>query len=413
MASRDSFVCAECFVDSGVREFIENNETKAQCSFCSGKPGEAPVALLEEVKDHIKTCIYEEYDDAENQLAYDEGEYVGAHWDTEDLLVDEIGLDLPKDNDEKLLTELLGCLGDITWCERNGYGLDDQNRARFSWARFCEVVMHRRRFFFSDYEKEPYEETYSPGEVLDKLFQDAERYDLFQVLPPDSKLFRVRLQKAGNELTTAQDLGPPPKGLAKQSNRMSPPGIPMFYACDDPETALRETANEEGAFAISCFETRRPATILDLTDIPPVPSLFQAIPDSLEFRPREVLVFLNHVADEMSKPIQRDDRVHINYVPTQVVTEYIRSQLISENAPIDGIKYTSAVHPRHASYVIFATQDDLLPAPEGSGVGDTDRWLKLTSISECSVTKKDIELWKEQLSECYEEGYRQSLYGNE
>ena len=199
----------------------------------------SPVALLEEIKDHIKTCIYEEYDDAANQLAYVEGEYVGAHWDTEDLLLDEIELDLPKDNDEKVANGTLGLPGDITWCERNGYGLDDQNRARFSWARFCEVVMHRRRFFFSDYEKEPYEETYSPGEVLDKLFQDAERYDLFQVLPPDSKLFRVRLQKAGNELTTAQDLGPPPKELAKQSNRMSPPGIPMFYACDDPETALK------------------------------------------------------------------------------------------------------------------------------------------------------------------------------
>ena len=413
MAFRDSFVCAECFADSGVREFIEYNEIKTQCSFCNGKPDDAPVAWLEQVMDHIKTCLYEEYDDAAGQLAYDEGEYIGPHWDTEELLLYVIGLDLPRDNGEKLLTELLGRLEDITWCEKDAYGLDDRNRARFSWALFCEVVMHRRRFFFSDYEEEPYDETYSPGEVLDKLFQDAERYDLFQVLPPETKLFRARFQKAGNEITTARDLGPPPKGLANQSNRMSPPGIPMFYACDSSETALRETANEGGQFTIGCFETRRPATILDLTDIPSVPSLLQAIPDSLEFRPREVLGFLNHVASEMSRPIQRDGRVHINYIPTQVVTEYIRSKLISENVRIDGIKYASAVHPGFASYVIFATQDDLLPAPEGSWVRDTDRWLELTSASEYSVTQKDIELWKEQLPKRYEGDYQQSLYGND
>ena len=42
------------------------------------------------------------------------GEYIGAHWDTEELLLEVVGLDLPRDNDEKLLTELLGRLEDIT-----------------------------------------------------------------------------------------------------------------------------------------------------------------------------------------------------------------------------------------------------------------------------------------------------------
>ena len=197
MAFRDSLVCAKCFADSGVHEFIEDNEIEAQCSFCNSKLGDAPVALLEEVVDHIRTCLYEEYDDAAGQLAYDEGEYIGAHWDTKELLLDVIGLDLPRDRDEKLLAELVGRLEDITWCEKDAYGLDDRDRTRFSWALFCEVVMHRRRFFFSDYEEEHYSDTYSPGEVLDKLFQGAETYGLFQVLPPDTKLFSPNPPKEG------------------------------------------------------------------------------------------------------------------------------------------------------------------------------------------------------------------------
>ena len=43
----------------------------------------------------------------------------------------------------------------------------------------------------------------------------------------------------------------------------------------------------------------------------------------LEYDPSPRLVFLHHVAEDISCPIARDDRVHIEYVPTQVVTEYL------------------------------------------------------------------------------------------
>lgn len=61
----------------------------------NGKPSDASVALLQEFVDHIRTCLYEEYNDAAGQLAYDEGEYIGAQWYTEELLLEVIGLDFP------------------------------------------------------------------------------------------------------------------------------------------------------------------------------------------------------------------------------------------------------------------------------------------------------------------------------
>lgn len=414
MRFQESFVCGDCLDDPSIQSFIADNAVAIECTFCSETNSEPFAAPVDEVAAHITASLREEYGDAAGQLGYDsaEGGYYGDYWTTAELLLDVIELELPKDMDDTLLTELLSHIEDITWCEKNAYGLDDQNRARFSWAQFCEVIMHRRRYFFRDYD-DPSSETYSPGEVLEKMFEDSERYDLFQELPTGTKLFRARFQEPGTKLTTTQELGPPPKRFAIQSNRMSPPGIPMFYGCDDPSTCLRETANELGRFAIGCFETRRPARILDLTRIPAIPSIFEAIPDSLEFRPREVLGFLNHIADEISRPIQRDNRIHINYIPTQVVTEYVRTRLTRGGARIDGIKYESAVHPGNASYVIFATQDNLLPIPEGPWVQEADRWLELTLTSENDVAQWDIDQWQKQLPQRYREDYQQSLYGEE
>ena len=399
MQLSDSFVCSGCFEDGGIRNFIESNQTDELCSFCQGEPTLAPAAAIAEVAEHIQTCLQYEYDDAADWYPFYtiEGGHLGYSYDTEDLLFHELGLDLPRDDNDRLLRELLSLLPEISWCEAKPFGLDDQESTRYRWAHFCEVVMHRRRFFFADYDYDSGDDTYSPGQVLTKLFKDAERYALFRHLPSGTKLFRARFQRPGTEFTPAQELGSPPKEFAIQSNRMSPPGIPMFYGCDDPGTAVRETADREGQFTIGCFETRRPAIILDLTDIPTIPGLFQAIPHSLEFRPREVLGFLNHIAIEISKPIERDNRVHISYIPTQIITEYVRSQLVREGVRVDGIKYQSAVHKGYASYVIFATQDDLLPIPERDRDHATDRWLELTDVSSTDVTQERIRRWKKEL----------------
>lgn len=406
------FVCTECIDDSGIRDFIDNNAIEAHCSFCDGKSNDSSVAFLDEVTKYMETCLMNEYDDAANHFGYEgrEGGYIGETWDTYELLLDVIELDLPTDNDGRLLREIVYLLPEFAWCEASGYGLSDQDRSRYSWAHFCEVVMHRRRFFFANEEDDI--EIYSPGEVLEKLFEDAQKYNLVKFLPVGTKLFRARFQEPGTKLTTVQELGPPPKILATQSNRMSPPGIPMFYACEDPETSLRETANGEGQFTIGHFETRRPAIILDLTGIPPVPSLFQEISDSLEFYPRDVLDFLNHIAREMSKPIKRDDRVHINYTPTQVVTEFVRSKLTSNGSRIDGIKYSSAVHPGSASYVIFATQENLVQTLEGPTSPYFDQWLDLITHSEHYVTRKHIEYWQAELPSYYVLDYQKRLYGD-
>ena len=414
MSSLGPFVCRECIGEPGIQDFIENNDVDEECSFCKSKG--IPVAPLYEVTGHMESCIEEEYDDTNEWAVHDresESGYRVEAWDTWTLLTEELEIDLPNDHDQELLKEIIGRLPEYVWCQRDPFDVTDQEKARYDWAWFSEVVMHRRRFFFENY-GDLDDENLSPGDLLEKIFDSTESYELFEILPSETQLFRARFQRQGEKYnTSAQDLGPPPKELATKSNRMSPPGIPMFYACDIPETALRETAYEEGTFAVGMFVTCQPALILDLTKVPPTPSLFQTYSDNLDFRPREILGFLNHVADEISKPIERDEKVHFNFTPTQVVTEFVRGKLLRDDTSIDGIKFNSAVHSEHASYVIFGSQENLLSEPSGSRPWNSDRWLKLSSICEYNVTQEDIRQWEKEIPERYQREYRQMLYGEE
>ena len=362
MRSRNLFVCGGCFEDLGLVEFIEDNASAEECSFCATRGAEPIAAPMREVSEYFIECLFREYDLAVNALGWigSEGGYFGKHWYAEELVFDVLEMEFPKENHEQLVPELLGAYYEEEWCERDPYGLNDQERTRYGWDRFCQVVMHERRYFFlGEGRDEDDPDVYSPGEVLDAIFEYAQQMGIFRQLLAGTHLVRARFEGDGLALESPEDLGPPPSEKANQSNRMSPAGIPMFYACEDEETALRETACGSGRFALGRFETLKPITILDLTDIPPIPSLFARIPDSAEVYPRTALRFLHHVAREMSSPIERDDRVHVSYVPTQVVTEFIRDRVTWGDTPIEGIRYRSSVHPGHYSYVLFAEQGDV------------------------------------------------------
>lgn len=400
----DEFVCSNCFSDAGICYFVDSHAVENICSFCGKVADESIAASLDIVAQYIDGCISQEYDDAANWLAYEtrEGGYLGKTWDTYDLLTEEISIDLPNDHSQKLLQALLIEIEDFAWCKINPYSLSDEQKTQYSWDRFCRVVKHERRFFFSDHgTKSPLDDTMFPGETLRRIFEYAETIGLFARLESGTSLFRARYQDASHPLVTAEELGPPPVNLATQPNRMSPPGIVMFYASDNYETALRETANNPSGFAVGRFETRKNVNILDLSLLPPIPSIFEEIPDTLEFYPRKLIGFLHHITWAISQPIARDKKAHVNYVPTQVVTEYIRSNSLENGRAVQGIRYQSAVHPEHFSYVLFATQDNISPMPETTSIfhEKENRWIEFVEKKDITVSNDDLNEWQEEVSD--------------
>lgn len=397
------FVCSECFFDDGIRNFINNRAAPGYCWYCDCRATITSVVSLDDLVCHIESCLSEEYSRAVDILGWSSemGGYIGETRDSYELLFDTLRLSDNCKRSERLLQDLADLLPEDLWCDRSAYGLDDDEIASFDWQAFREVVMYHRRFFFADFSISRHgEKSDSPSETLRRLFDYAQHYSLMTELPVGTPLFRARWQRDVGQINTPRDLGPPPRKKATQSNRMSPPGIVMFYASDHQETALREIAESPGEFIVGRFEATRPIIVLDLTKIPPIPSLFQEIPEHLGFRPRQVLRFLNHIGEAISQPIQRDRRTHIEYVPTQVVTEYVRSRLTWNNESIDGIKYLSSVHSGHGSYVLFATQadvcGDLSDREWVRDGGAHDPWLTLAEKSHQSITQLAFYRWKNQ-----------------
>src|SRR5206468_10715826 len=100
-------------------------------------------------------------------------------------------------------------------------------------------------------------------------------FGLVRALPAGREIFRGRQEATATD-QTCRALGSPPAERASQS-RMSPAGIPMFYGAFSPRVAHAETYSaKKGRFlTIGRFVTARPLLVLDISQAPPLPSLFQ------------------------------------------------------------------------------------------------------------------------------------------
>ena len=81
---------------------------------------------------------------------------------------------------------------------------------------------------------------------------------------------------------------------------------------------------------------------------------------------------------DFSSPIESDDHIHIDYVPTQVVTEYLRDATLDGLPPVEGIKYLSARRKGGICYVLFIDEYGVEPNDGDLTTTDADdeRWRK-------------------------------------
>ena len=350
-------VCSSCFEDEDLRTWIREANEPRGCDACGGF--DSPTRKLEDICQFIQSCLRTCWGFAVDQLPYEsaEGGYLGTTWTTYELLVDEVGISLPRDRNDRLLYALLGELTDETWCEYDWLTLDADVALRTSWERFCETVKHKRRFFFHTDGTDD-RDSYTAASLLHVIARISQSMGLIRELAPDTRLWRARPDIARCKRVTAADFGPPPVQFALQSNRMNPPGIPMLYLASSAQTALKETRAKEAR--IGQWRVVRPLRVLDLRRLPRVPGLFS---DAARDH-RLALRFLHHFADDIMTPVARDQRVHVDYLPSQVVTEFLRDYAFDEGK-VDGIAYGSSIHRIGWNVALFAGPVDLgLEDPE-------------------------------------------------
>ena len=375
-------VCAKCFSDDGIVEFIENFEGPPGCLFCEG--ADAPTAPLDAVADHMRECLMKFYGFAVDQLPYEtqEGGYQAPHWDTYDLLFDQLEIDLPRDPNERLRFTLPDLISEESWCAYSWVSLEYDEELDYAWKKFCRTIKYERRFFFSLPKDKGIEEKqwlhdsdeFSPLALLSEIIKIAEESDLVRILSSGTEFFRSRPCERAEPYQTACELGPPPRDKALQSNRMNPPGIPMVYGAETEEIAVRETRSPR--VAVGKFQLERETRLLDIADLPAIPGIFSGV----ERLTRLGLIFMHAFAKEIARPVERTDRIHIEYIPSQVVTEFIRDAKINDS-PVDGIRYPSTLGAGGRNIVLFATLDDLIE-PDGTPVSERtypplEPWIRL------------------------------------
>jgi len=388
----DEPVCAKCFGDEDIRGYIHGFNGPPGCSFCG--LSDAPTAPLDLVAEHMRACLTQFYGFAVNQLPYEskEGGYQGEHWNTFELLLEVLTLDLPREHDDILLSTLSDRITEELWCRYDWLSLDYDEELKFSWRQFCHKIQYERRFFFDlpqpmtdqeDQFSRIDREGFSPLELLYEIIRLAEEFDLIRALEAGTKFFRARPCVAGQPYQTAEQLGPPPAEKAVQANRMNPPGIPMMYSAETASIAGRETRS---AFVtVGRFEIERDIRVLDLADLPEIPGIFSGV----ERRIRLGLIFFHAFSRKIARPVDRTDRINIEYIPSQVVTEFIRDTKVN-GQPIEGIRYPSTFDQNIRNLVLFANQDDL-KEPDGrpvskSGYPPPVPWIRLLDAQEVDLS---------------------------
>lgn len=302
--------------------------------------------------DHVRCCLEEEYVDPVHEIGREDGEYVVDPMTTSDLFFGHVDA---FSDDQEVIDFVANELSDYFWVQRDYYRLDALTALHTDWRRFVQLIKHETRYlFFPPVDPEEDDETVvHPAGMLDMLGGEIIKAGVIRRLPAGTKVYRVRAGTPTGRRLSRGEVGPPPVAAVRQPNRMSPAGISMLYVATDEATAIAETleaGTPNATGVLATFELRRPLRVVDLARQRRVPSLFT--PGTTP-RDRAGPQFLHAFAREVAQPIVRDERVHTEYVPTQVVTEYLRYRFRRNGRPVQGVQYRSSRSTSGANIALF------------------------------------------------------------
>lgn len=353
----DGNVCADCFLDPALKKFVKDNAVSNECDFCDRRSRRSIAAPFDDVVGVIVSGFHYEWNNPDNEgIGYEsaEGGYLASLTDTYDLVWDHYEI---SDNDSVRST-LEDCIMNKLWVEKDYYIGSEGKRIQWGWEAFRHEVTYKKRFVFLH--DEGRERDYGEITPSDFLFQLADfknrrldRVSLIKKVKPDADIYRVRI--GTEKFNTAECLGSPPQEHATRSNRMSPAGISMFYGAFDAKTAFQETYDpglkKDGQYlSTGVFRPLRPLLFLDLANLPQIPSVF----DDDKRHMIQALRFFHGFARDISKPVLRNGREHVEYVPTQIVTEFFKHIYRTGNGKkLDGIIYRSSKNEGKIACVIF------------------------------------------------------------
>lgn len=332
-------------------------DAKTACDLC-GATGAVDFSLVTEIVHGALgarfkpaqewNAPWDEIESGDETRLYDLGELL----DGELALFDAV--------DDGLYGEIEASFGaDTMWVTAFEHDMRPRDKDVRGWSEFRELVEHKSRYLQLD-EQSLLSQIYgvpSPREMLERVARLMDHHNMYRTLRPGMLLWRGRVHDRQAPSWGARELASAPPRLARQS-RMSAAGISLFYGALDVDTVAAELAVDTRPWLmVGAFTPTRPLRAIDLTRLPEFLSPFAE--DGA--RHEDDLLFLRAFADNVSRPVVDPELVHIDYAPTQVVSEYLRYAFIpgGRRQPVDGLVYRSSRHDGDC-VAVFADQDQCL-----------------------------------------------------
>ncbi|MBT4728248.1 MAG: RES domain-containing protein [Bacteroidetes bacterium] len=356
-APPDRNVCNSHFKDYAIKSFIKDNSIHGSCDYCNTK---SCVLSLNSLLEFLNSGISFFYGSPENEgVAWDSSEggwQLASVIDAYDLFSGDIGLEVDNQN---LYDDIINCFTDNQWCLKDPYGMTEFEELSYSWEHFCNITKHKIRYSFFKSKNFDLDKYNKLTDILYDITAGIDQFGLIKSLNMGKVILRGRQHKVKENIDSFDQLTSPPNKLAT-ANRMSPAGISMFYGAFDKKTTIKEVKDKKSIKAkpvitIGLFELIKNLNVVDFTHLPQMPSIFDEGRRTDYFR----LSFLYSFVRDLSKRIERDDRVHIEYVPTQIITEFLRFIYpIIVKQGIDGVVYKSSKKNTGNCIVLFLDHDD-------------------------------------------------------
>lgn len=261
------------------------------------------------------------------------------------------GLDLTTDDDD-LNDDIKSCFTTEQWISSDIYDEDRSVKYANQWDRFVNTVKHRSRFTFlatPEFKNIIQEKEGHSDDILSVLSALIVEQGLVKALPKGTKLYRARKVDDVKVEYAFENITSPPDDSAFP-NRMSPAGISMFYASYEKETATNECVGGDSlGLIVGTFETVKVLKVIDLTTIPE---------QSFWVKNWQENQFLHHFNENITKRVDPKDTNHLQYIPTQVFTEFLRYMFRdAKGEQVDGLIYGSS-KTTEKNIVLFCNQKD-------------------------------------------------------
>lgn len=351
-------ICDKCFNSESVSNYIKKKGEKLQnnkkCSFCNNSSKYRMDKYT--FKSKVQSIIREHYQHETNHglvgsasmMAEEEDDISDflpqAHdltyvcYDLFEIDNDKIFYDLLTDDSryDDGLSEFNGDYYDDVWINI-GRDWEGTSYIPLEWDTFCKNIKHKARYF--DHSQ------YNRIDELSKLKKT------FKTLSKEVSTTLYRARKANEKEKLKNIKNNPSKELGIASpdkaghNRFSPSGIPYIYLSEDKKTILKEIrAINEDRVAIGQFSISN----LNLVDLRK-DNLSKIKNDIFHdcCTPEILCSFktLKNFLEDITKKVEKEDN-HLEYIPTQIVSEYIWS------LKYDGFIFDSSLGDG-TNYVLF------------------------------------------------------------